>query len=337
MFRKAKKACTRRVFSGIQPTGIPHIGNYVGAIKNWLQLQKKYDSMILSVVDLHSITLPQNPETLRENIYDMTACLLACGIDSDKCILFQQSTVPQHTQLAWILGCICTLPRLEHLAQWKEKSEKNKDVGTGLLTYPILQSADILLYKATDVPVGKDQIQHIELSRDLAKSFNTKFGVLFPKPQELLGPLPKIKSLKNPKNKMSKSEINPMGRIDLTDEPDQIREKIKKAVTDSTSEITYDPENRPGVANLIEIHEALTGDFAEDICETAMLESMDTHKYKLLLTDIVIEKLKPIREEFFRLQKDRHHLDTVLEKGRLNASEIAEVTYKEVTKLVGFR
>ncbi|KAK6168875.1 hypothetical protein SNE40_020043 [Patella caerulea] len=332
--RKEKYAiCPPQVFSGIQPTGIPHIGNYVGAIRNWLKLQKKYQRVILSIVDLHSITTPQNPERLRENIFDMTACLIACGVDLQRCILFQQSSVSQHAELAWILGCMCTLPRLQQLPQFKQKSDKLKDVGVGLFTYPILQAADILLYKSTLIPVGKDQLQHIELARHLARTFNRTTEVLFPNPIEMIGHIPKIQSLRNPANKMSKSEENTLGRIDLTDSPDNIREKVKKAKTDFTSRVTYDPDNRPGVANLIKIHEALTGDTPEDICEDALL--LDTARYKLKLAEIIIEKLKPIRENYIQLKSDRGYLKTVLEAGQLKAIQIAEATFSEVKKAIG--
>ncbi|XP_067674290.1 tryptophan--tRNA ligase, mitochondrial-like [Haliotis asinina] len=333
--KKASKFahCPPRVFSGIQPTGIPHLGNYVGAIKNWVQLQKKYDDVIFSIVDLHSITVPQDPAVLRENILDMTACLLACGIDPGKSILFQQSAVCQHAELNWILSSLCTLPRLNHLPQWREKSERMKDPSVGLFTYPILQTADIIVYKATEVPVGEDQRHHIELARDLAKAFNRTFQVMFPRPELLSSEVPRIKSLRHPENKMSKSEPNAKGRIDLTDSPDEIREKIKKAVTDVTAELTYDPEERPGVSNLIDIHSSLTGLLQEEICEENMLLSKSD--YKAMLADIVIEQLAPIRENVLKLKGDRSHLQQVLESGNERAREIAEETMKEVKKAVG--
>ncbi|XP_076466760.1 tryptophan--tRNA ligase, mitochondrial-like [Babylonia areolata] len=329
--------CPPRVFSGIQPTGVPHLGNYVGAVRNWVELQQTFDSMLLCVVDLHSITLPQDPALLRQNILDMTACLLACGIDPNKTILFQQSRVMQHTQLAWILGCLCTLPRLEHLPQWKEKSEKTKEPGLGLFTYPVLQAADILLYKATAVPVGEDQIHHIELTRHLARGFNRKYGPLFPHCKALTGEVPKIRSLRNPLAKMSKSESNPLGRIELTDTPDQIAEKIRKAVTDCISEVTYDPEGRPGVSNLIDIHTALTGQFPEDVCEEAFLKAQDTGGFKATVTEVVVEKLRPISDGVRRLQGDRGYLEGVLQAGADRAEVIAEQTLREVNEALGLR
>lgn len=323
------------MFSGIQPTGVPHIGNYVGAIKNWVALQQEYSSVILCIVDLHSITVPQDPQQLRQNIFDVAACLIACGIDPEKSILFQQSQVPEHAELAWMLGCLCTLPKLQHLPQWKEKSAKYKDPGLGLFTYPVLQAADILLYKATDVPVGEDQIHHIELTRHLAKSFNRGYGVIFPSPKALIGDVPKIRSLRNPATKMSKSELNQMSHIELTDTPDAITEKIKKAVTDLTSEVTYDPETRPGVSNLIDIHMAFTGQFAEEICEDAFLNALDTGLYKRKVSEVVIEGLRPISDTIRRLQTDRGHLEKVLRSGQERARAIAVETMSEVRRAMG--
>ncbi|CAG5135823.1 unnamed protein product, partial [Candidula unifasciata] len=309
-----------RVFSGIQPTGIPHIGNYAGAVSNWVKLQHQYpDNILLSIVDLHSITLPQNCEHLRQNTLDMTACLLACGIDPEKTILFQQSLVPAHTELAWILSCLCTVPRLQRLPQWKEKKEKVKDPSVGLLTYPVLQAADIMLYKASLVPVGEDQIHHIELTRDLTRE------------------VPKIRSLRNPLNKMSKSDVNVNSRIELLDTPDQIKEKIKKAVTDFTSEVTYDPENRPGVSNLVEIHMALTELSVDEIVEESFLCAENTDMYKQRLAEVIIEKLSPIRAQVLRYQKDPKYLLDVLHSGAAKASVLADKTMTEVRRLVGLR
>ncbi|KAK7107665.1 tryptophan--tRNA ligase, mitochondrial-like [Littorina saxatilis] len=329
--------CPPRVFSGIQPTGIPHIGNYVGAIRNWVDLQHKFDSILLCVVDLHSITVPQDPKELRQSIFDMAACLIACGIDPEKSILFQQSTVLQHAELAWVLGCQCTLPRLEHLPQWKEKSQKCKEPGLGLFTYPVLQAADILLYKATDVPVGEDQIHHIELTRHLARSFNRKYSLVFPHCKATIGDVAKIRSLRNPEAKMSKSEADPLSRIELNDTPDKIAEKIKKAITDCSSEVTYEPENRPGVANLIDIHMAFSGEFAETICEDAYLKAMDTGMFKTRVTEVVVETLKPISDTILRLQQDKGYLEKVLKNGQQQAEVIAEQTMREVREGLGLR
>ncbi|CAG2249330.1 WARS [Mytilus edulis] len=301
-----------RVLSGIQPTGIPHIGNYLGAIKNWVQLQDQFDDVLYTIVDLHALTVPNDPKTLRENIYKMAASLLACGIDTNKSILFQQSQVPHHTDLAWLLGCICTLPRLQHLPQWKEKSKTSENPGIGLFTYPILQAADILIYRATHVPVGEDQIHHLELTRDLAKIFNNKFNFNFPRPKDIMGEGPRIKSLRNPSAKMSKSDVNPKNSI---------------------PGISYDPESRPGISNLLQIHAAFTNETVENVCEQC--KSLNKVQYKTKLSDIIVESLGPIRQETERLLSDRHNLDTILGKGKEKAAIITENTWKEVQKSVG--
>ncbi|BFZ24637.1 hypothetical protein BsWGS_27676 [Bradybaena similaris] len=327
-----------RVFSGIQPTGIPHIGNYAGAISNWVKLQNSYpNNILLSIVDLHAITLPQNCGYVRQNILDMAACLLACGIDPEKTILFQQSMVPGHTELAWILSCLCTFPRLQRLPQWKEKNKSVKEPSVGLLTYPVLQAADIMLYKATLVPVGEDQTQHIELTRDLSRAFNRTHGEVFPACDIISGEVPKIRSLYNPLSKMSKSDANDKSRIDLLDTPDQILKKIKRAVTDFTSEVTYDPENRPGVSNLIDIHLALTDLSVDEIVEDSFLRAEDTGMYKQRLAEVIIEKLSPIRAQVLKYQKNPKYLSDVLHSGASKAAILAEKTMTEVRNLVGLR
>ncbi|RUS88970.1 hypothetical protein EGW08_003306 [Elysia chlorotica] len=246
--------------------------------------------------------------------------------------------VPQHTELAWILSCTCSLPRIQRMAQWKEKKTLVKDPSVGLLTYPILQAADILLYKSTLVPVGEDQTQHLELTRDLAKSFNGRYGTVFPECSMLAGEVAKIRSLRSPTSKMSKSEPSDKGRIELTDSPESITEKLKKAVTDFTSELTYDPVNRPGVSNLLEIHLALCDDLdLEDILEDSFLRAEDTGQYKRRLAEIIAEKLAPIRAETIRLRDDRGYLLGVLKDGADRASGIAARTMEEVRHRVGLR
>lgn len=322
-----------RVFSGIQPTGVPHIGNYLGAIQNWVKLQDQYKDIIYCVVDLHSITVPQDPKVLRENIYSLTACLIACGIDPDRSILFQQSHVPQHAELGWILMCLCTMSRLKLLPQWKEKSKTSQHVGVGLFNYPVLQAADILLYKSAVVPVGDDQVKHLELARDLARLFNNKYGEIFPEPQHMLGSSHRIKSLRDPAVKMSKSDLSKLGHVDITDTPENIREKFKKSKSDFTSNITYDPVERPAISNLIDIYAGFTGLSTEQVCEDC--KNHDTLNFKLALADIVIETFKPVREEVNRLLEDKGHIDKVLYKGYEKASEIAEQTLQETKKAIG--
>ncbi|XP_062048048.1 tryptophan--tRNA ligase, mitochondrial isoform X2 [Lepus europaeus] len=327
--------CMKRVFSGIQPTGIPHLGNYLGAIENWVRLQDEDGSVLYSIVDLHSITVPQDPTILRQSILDMTAALLACGINPDKSILFQQSQVSEHTQLSWILTCMVRLPRLQHLHQWKAKTGKQKHDGTtGLLTYPVLQAADILLYKSTHVPVGEDQVQHMELVQDLAQGFNKKYGEFFPVPKSILTSMKKVKSLRDPSAKMSKSDPDKLATVRITDNPEEIVQKFRKAVTDFTSEITYEPASRGGVSNLVAIHAAVTGLTVEEVVRLST--GLDTARYKLVVADAVIEKFAPIKSEIEKLKMDKGHLEKVLRVGSEKAKELAYPVFQEVKKLVGF-
>ncbi|XP_062048049.1 tryptophan--tRNA ligase, mitochondrial isoform X3 [Lepus europaeus] len=303
-----QKDCMKRVFSGIQPTGIPHLGNYLGAIENWVRLQDEDGSVLYSIVDLHSITVPQDPTILRQSILDMTAALLACGINPDKSILFQQS---------------------------QAKTGKQKHDGTtGLLTYPVLQAADILLYKSTHVPVGEDQVQHMELVQDLAQGFNKKYGEFFPVPKSILTSMKKVKSLRDPSAKMSKSDPDKLATVRITDNPEEIVQKFRKAVTDFTSEITYEPASRGGVSNLVAIHAAVTGLTVEEVVRLST--GLDTARYKLVVADAVIEKFAPIKSEIEKLKMDKGHLEKVLRVGSEKAKELAYPVFQEVKKLVGF-
>ncbi|KAF7651186.1 hypothetical protein LDENG_00114420, partial [Lucifuga dentata] len=323
-----------RVFSGIQPTGVPHLGNYLGALESWVALQNQYPLVLYSIVDLHSITQPQDPTQLRVNILDMAASLLACGIDPERAILFQQSQVSEHAELSWILGCLTSMPRLRHLPQWKMKSKQRNEGSVGLYTYPVLQAADILLYKSTHVPVGEDQVQHLELAQDLARIFNNRYGDLFPEPRALLSSTRKVKSLRDPSAKMSKSDPHAMATISITDSPDDIALKIRRAVTDFTSEVTFDPESRPGVSNLVVIHAAVAAVGVEAAVSQA--RGMDTGAYKKLVADAVIQRLTPIREEIQRLRSDQAHLQAVLARGARRAQDLAAPVLKEVWQRVGF-
>ncbi|XP_007946738.1 tryptophan--tRNA ligase, mitochondrial [Orycteropus afer afer] len=330
-----KKDVMERVFSGIQPTGILHLGNYLGAIESWVRLQDEYSSVLYSIVDLHSITAPQDPALLQQSILDMTATLLACGINPEKSILFQQSQVSEHTQLSWILTCMVRLPRLQHLHQWKAKTANQKHDGTmGLLTYPVLQAADILLYKSTHVPVGEDQVQHMELVQDLAQGFNKKYGEFFPVPKSILTPMKKVKSLRDPSAKMSKSDPDKLATVRITDSPEEIVQKFRKAVTDFTSEVTYDPASRGGVSNMVAIHAAVTGLTVEEVIHQSA--GLDTARYKLVVADAVIEKFAPIKSEIEKLKMDKDHLEKVLQVGSAKAKALAYPVYQEVKKLVGF-
>ncbi|XP_076033221.1 tryptophanyl-tRNA synthetase, mitochondrial [Oratosquilla oratoria] len=330
-----KSGKTRRIFSGIQPTGVLHLGNYFGAIRKWVELQELGENVVYCVVDLHSITLPQDPQTLYRQTLSMAASLLACGIDPAKAVVFQQSRVPEHSQLSWVLGCNTTLARLAHLPQFKEKSVTLKEVPLGLYVYPVLQAADILLYKATHVPVGKDQLQHIQLAADIAKTFNHRFGHTFEPPKSLIldDPTSRLKSLRQPSKKMSKSEKDPRSRIELTDPPDIVREKLKKAVTDMTSEVYFDPEARPGVSNLMSIQRAITGQSFEEIQQECV--GLDTGQYKLHLADIVIDHLEPRRRLLQELLADRTHLEKLLDKGAERARQMAAATWAEVAVKMG--
>ncbi|OXU31168.1 hypothetical protein TSAR_006480 [Trichomalopsis sarcophagae] len=332
---KQRKSYPRRIFSGIQPTGTVHIGNYFGAIRNWIKLQDDGEDVIWSIVDMHAITLPYDPNELRQNILKLTATLLACGIDPDKSILFQQSTVPMHAELSWIFACLATMPKLAHQPQYKEKSEKLKDIPLGLYIYPILQTADILLYKATHVPVGEDQLQHIQLAEHLAQKFNSTYGETFPMPIAIVNKdTGRIKSLRDPTQKMSKSCSDVKSRIDLMDEPDVLLNKVKKAMTDFTSEVTYEPEVRPGVANLLNIHSMITGKTPEEICKEA--EGLDTGKYKLMLADVIIENLNPIRKRIEHYMNEPQYLQEVLQEGARKAELTAITNWLEVRNKVGY-
>ncbi|KAM9002397.1 tryptophan--tRNA ligase, mitochondrial isoform X1 [Sarcophilus harrisii] len=324
-----------RIFSGIQPTGIPHLGNYLGAIESWVSLQEECSSILFSVVDLHSITVPQDPAVLHQSILDMTAVLLACGINPEKSILFQQSQVPEHSELSWILGCLVRMPRLQNLPQWKTKNDSLKQEGTvGLFTYPVLQAADILLYKSTHVPVGEDQIKHMELVRDLAQRFNKKYGEFFPVPKSLLTSMKKVKSLRDPSAKMSKSDPDKLATIRITDSPEEIVMKFRKAVTDFTSEVTYSPSTRLGVSNMVDIHAAMTGLTVEEVIHQSA--GLDTARYKDVVADAVIQKFAPIKREVERLSVEKDYLKKVLQVGAEKARELAKPVCQEVKKLVGF-
>ncbi|XP_047903602.2 tryptophan--tRNA ligase, mitochondrial isoform X1 [Anser cygnoides] len=325
-----------RIFSGIQPTGTPHLGNYLGAIQNWVNLQEEYSSVLYSIMDMHSLTMPKEPAVLRQNILDTTAAVLACGIDPKKCFLFRQSLVPEHAELAWILGCITNVPRLLRLPQWKMKRASQSNGGTvGLLTYPVLQAADILLYKSTHVPVGEDQVLHLELAQDIAQHFNKKYGEFFPVPKAILSTTKKIKSLRDPTVKMSKSDPQKLATVNIVDSPDEIVLKFRKAVTDFTSEVTYDPASRPGVSNLVSIHAAVSGLSTEEVLHQSV--GLDTAHYKMVVAEAVIQKFAPIRNEIKKLQEDKSHLIKVLEAGAEKAKELATPIYQEIRRLVGFQ
>ncbi|XP_054859023.1 tryptophan--tRNA ligase, mitochondrial [Eublepharis macularius] len=325
----------KRIFSGIQPSGIPHLGNYLGALTSWVKLQEECSCVLYSIADLHSLTIPREPAALRASILDVTAVLLACGINPQKCLLFQQSQVSEHAELGWILECLTSVPRLQHLPQWKVKNASQMNEGTvGLFTYPVLQAADILLYKSTHVPVGEDQVQHLELTRDIARHFNKKYGEFFPVPKAILTPMKKVRSLRDPTSKMSKSDPQKLATVSITDSPEEILLKIRKAVTDFMSEVTYDPDRRPGVSNLVTIHSAITGLSVEEVVHQSV--GLDTARYKTVVAEAVIAKLAPVRSEFKRLKEDGGYLEKILRTGAEKAKALAAPVYAEVKRLVGF-
>ncbi|XP_017010057.2 uncharacterized protein TrpRS-m [Drosophila takahashii] len=325
----------RKIFSGIQPTGSLHLGNYLGAVRKWVQLQNARDDVTVCIVDLHSITMPHNPPLLRENIFTMAATLLACGIDPGKSTLFVQSAVAEHAEFNWILSSMTTMPRLAQLPQFREKSRLLKDVPLGLYVYPVLQAADIMLYKATHVPVGADQIQHIQLAQHLARTYNGRYGETFPVCSAIIeeGDASRVLSLRDPSKKMSKSEANPKATINLCDSPDLITQKIKKAVTDFTSDITYNPGKRAGVSNLVNIHAQVTGQPIKTVVDEAA--TLDTAKYKDRVAEAVVEHLRPIREQIHHHMTRRNEMVYLLEVGAEKARQQAQQTLNDVKQRLG--
>ncbi|MEU3442659.1 tryptophan--tRNA ligase [Streptomyces griseoincarnatus] len=326
-----------RVLSGIQPTaGSFHLGNYLGAVRQWVALQETHDAFYM-VVDLHAITVPQDPEELRANTRLATAQLLAAGLDPDRCTLFVQSHVPEHAQLAWVMNCLTGFGEASRMTQFKDKSAKQgaDRASVGLFTYPILQVADILLYQAHEVPVGEDQRQHIELTRDLATRFNGRFGDTFtlPKPY-ILKETAKIYDLQDPAVKMSKSASTPKGLINLLDEPKATAKKVKSAVTDTDTVIRYDVAEKPGVSNLLTILSVLTG------TEIADLEEKYAGKgYGALKTDlaeVMVDFVTPFRERTQQYLDDPETLDSILAKGAEKARAVAAETLAQAYERVGF-
>ncbi|MCF7906542.1 tryptophan--tRNA ligase [Patescibacteria group bacterium] len=308
-------------FSGIQPSGNLHIGNYFGSIFNWKKIQDNYDC-IFSIVDLHSITVEQSPVDLKNKILEIAAIYIASGIDPKKNIIFVQSEVKEHLELFWILNCMSYFGELSRMTQFKDKSKRlGKDQSSaGLFNYPVLMASDILLYDTNFVPVGYDQKQHIELARDLAERFNKKFGETFTIPEPLIQKDAKIMGLDNPENKMSKSAKSKYNRIDLMDSNDEIVSKIKKAVTDNTSEIKFD-KKRKGIYNLLNIYRLLS-DMTENEIESNFV-GKNYGYFKKELIDLLISEISPIRENVYSILKDKSNLEKILEDGSIRARNIA--------------
>ena len=327
------------VFSGVQPTGNLHLGNYLGAIKNFVELQKKMEC-IYCVVDLHAITTFQDPKELKKNIIDTTAGFIACGLDFKKSIIFNQSSVSGHAELAWIFNCVSRVGWMSRMTQFKEKAGKNKEnASVGLYVYPNLMAADILLYKATHVPVGDDQKQHLELARDIAQKFNNDFKVkdFFPIPEPLIQKkLSRVMSLRDGTKKMSKSEESDYARIDLQDDEDEIVKKIKKAKTDSSpipSKID-DLKNRPEALNLLNIYSFITDTTMEKTLDK--MAGKDFSKFKNELSDVLVATVCPIGKKIKKLKKDSKHLLQILQEGANKADLIAQKNVKMVKEIVGF-
>lgn len=325
----------KTVFSGIQATGSLHLGNYLGAIRNWVDMQFEYDNYFC-VVDLHTITVPQDPDELRANIREVAGLLFAAGIKEEHAVVFIQSHVRAHSELAWLLNCMTPMGWLQRMTQFKEKSVKQKEeVSVGLFDYPVLQAADILLYDTHMVPVGEDQKQHVELCRDIAQRFNHRYGDVFVLPEAFIPPVGgRVMGLSNPEKKMSKSEEKKDDAIFLLDSPDEIRTKLKKATTDSQREIRFD-DKRPGVNNMLTIYQLLTKKNQEEIEDYFAGRSYKDLKEEL--SEVVIESLDPLQRSYRELTGEKGYLDEMLARGARRAEEQAESKLKEVMNRIGLR
>jgi tryptophanyl-tRNA synthetase len=326
-----------RVFSGIQPTADSfHLGNYLGAVRQWVALQETHDA-IYCVVDLHAITVPQDPAQLRQRTRVAAAQLFAAGLDPDRCIVFVQSHVAEHTELAWVLSCLTGFGEASRMTQFKDKAARGgaAQASVGLFSYPILQAADILLYQTDQVPVGEDQRQHLELSRDLATRFNHRFGPTLTVPAAYIMPeVAKITDLQDPAAKMSKSSSSPQGIVDILDEPDVIRRKISRAVTDTGSGVQADETNKPGITNLLRIYSALAGETVAGL--ESRYAGAGYGEFKKDLAEVVVDAFAPIRERTEKMLADEAALDQLLVQGAARAGALARPTMAAVSDRVGF-
>lgn len=326
----------KRVLSGVQATGNLHLGNYLGAIKRWVSMQEQYECFFF-LADLHAITIERAPEELRSSIFQGIAAYLACGLDPEKSVIFAQSSIKEHAELAWILNCFTPIGWLKRMTQFKDKAGKSQEqASTGLFTYPVLMAADILLYNADFVPVGEDQKQHIELARDIAGVMNRKFGrdvLIMPEPM-IQKEAARIMSLRDGMKKMSKSDESDKSRINLSDNADQIADKFRKAKTDSHAHISYDAENRPDVSNLITIYSALSGSSVADI--VASYEGKGFADFKSDLADVAVSFLAPISTKYHDYLKNEDYLRAVLKQGAMKAQPVASQTLEEVKELLGY-
>lgn len=322
-----------RVFSGVQPTGTPTIGNYVGAMKGFVELQSDYDT-IYCVANQHAITVPQDPKLLRQRTRELAALYLAIGINPEHSIMFVQSDVPAHAQVAWIIQCLTPLGELERMTQYKDKATKQDNVNAGLLNYPALMVGDIILYDAAHVPVGDDQKQHLELARNFVDRFNNRFGELLVKPEPMIPKAgARIMSLQDPTRKMSKSDDNARSYILLLDEPKKIIKKVKSAVTDTIGAVNYDPENQPAITNLINIYARFSGLTPEQI--VADYQGKGYGDFKGDVAEAIVSVLEPIQDRYHQLlQSDE--LDEILAHGAIQANEIANATLARIEDAIGF-
>ena len=324
----------QRVFSGIQPSGRSHLGTYLGALKNWVSVQDDHDCLFC-IVDLHALTVPQDPKVLRANVREMAALYVAVGLDPEKSVIFRQSRVSEHTELAWLLNCVARVGELSRMTQFKDKAQKGgaDSASVGLYDYPVLQAADVLLYNAHLVPVGEDQRQHLELMRTLARRFNGLYGETFVVPEPMILDVgARVMALDDPTSKMSKSAPTPAGYVELLDEPEVVRRKIRRAKTDSGSEVVASPE-KPAITNLLNIYAGLTGLPVPEI--EARYEGKGYGDFKKDLGEVVVEALAPIRERALELLDDPKELDDLLESGAGRARDVAQATLRDAQTRMG--
>ncbi len=322
------------ILSGIQATGKLTLGNYLGAIDNWIRMQEEYDCYYM-IANLHSLTVRNNPEELKNNTLKILAIYIAAGLDPEKNTIFIQSQVKEHAELGWILDCYTYMGELSRMTQFKDKSAKHADnINAGLFTYPSLMAADILLYQADLVPVGEDQRQHLEITRDIAERFNKLYGKTFVIPEAYVRKeSARIMGLQDPESKMSKSATNPNDVIFIEDEPEVIIKKFKKAVTDSENKIKFDPENKPGVSNLMQIYSAITGKNMEEI-ETEF-EGKGYGDFKMTIANSVVDRLKPIQDKYKEILNNSEYLEKIYTEGAEKAKEVASKTLKDVKNKIG--
>ncbi len=325
----------KRVFSGIQPSGNLHIGNYLGAIKNWVAEQHKYHN-VFCIVDLHALTVPQDPELLYQKTREVALLYLACGLDLEHCAIFVQSHIPAHSELTWLLNCVTPLGWLERMTQYKDKAAKQESVSTGLLDYPVLMATDILLYDSHYVPVGEDQKQHVELTRDIAQRFNSLYGETFVVPDVLIPKAgARVMGLDEPTNKMSKSSDKQGHALRLLDPPNVLRKSIMRATTDSLNRIAFDRENQPGLYNLLNIYQAITGQSDEETL--AEFEGQGYGHLKRKVAELVIATLEPVQQRYHEMAADPAYIEQILQEGADRVRPIAENRLRAVQERMGLR